>query len=98
MFEFLVIGVYVVCCGEVQVDQCVLVVGVGFIGLGVMFFVRLCGVVVIVIDGCVDWFVFVCDYIGVVNIVVLGVGDEDELLCFSGGEFYDIVFDVIGNC
>lgn len=93
MIEFLVIGVYGVLCGYIVVYDWVLVIGVGFIGMLVIIFVKVCGVYVMVMDMCEDWLVFVIGGLGV-DVSVIVISDQVDVLVWGDG--FDVVIDVIG--
>ena len=97
MVEFLAIGAHAVRRAAVAVEQKVLVVGAGPIGIGVALFSKLRGAGVTVLDGRADRLAFCADRIGVESTVALSETSGAELGQLTAGDFFDVVFDATGN-
>ena len=97
MVEFLAIGAHAVRRAAVAVEQKVLVVGAGPIGIGVALFSKLRGAGVTVLDGRADRLAFCADCIGVESTVALSETSGAELGQLTAGDFFDVVFDATGN-
>lgn len=96
LVEFLAIGAHAVARAKVEEGQRVLVVGAGPIGMAVAIFARLNGGEVTFLDGRADRLSFAARHLDA-RTVQLGAGDQDALSEFTGGDFFDVVFDATGN-
>jgi len=97
MLEFLAIGAHAVRRADVQVDQRVLVVGAGPIGMAAMIFAKLRGANVTCLDTRADRLAFCELHLKVDAAVAVGPTDVEALASLTNNEFFDVVFDATGN-
>jgi 2-desacetyl-2-hydroxyethyl bacteriochlorophyllide A dehydrogenase len=96
LVEFLSIGAHAVRRGAVGSRDTVLVVGAGPIGLGTALFARLSGATVVVFDRDPGRVAAVGAIAGVTPLPASNQATE-EVLAFTGGDGFDVVFDATGS-
>ncbi|MFL6734728.1 MAG: zinc-binding alcohol dehydrogenase family protein [Sphingomicrobium sp.] len=96
MVEFLAIGAHAVRRAAPNPEAKVLVVGAGPIGIAVALFAKRRGASVVTVDGRADRLSVCREAVGVDATFVAGPTTAGELAEYTGGEFFDVVFDATG--
>jgi 2-desacetyl-2-hydroxyethyl bacteriochlorophyllide A dehydrogenase len=97
MAEFLSIGAHAVRRAVVKTGERALVVGAGPIGMAAALFAHADGAKVCVVDNRADRIAFCAQHLGADHALLVSDRLKDELLQFSGGDLFDVVFDATGN-
>ncbi|WP_206239889.1 zinc-binding alcohol dehydrogenase family protein [Novosphingobium terrae] len=97
MVEFLAVGAHAVRRGMVRAGETVLVVGAGPIGVGVALFARIAGARVLLADTSAQRLAHARDRIGAAPTCLVGEHLAADLAEWTGGDFFDCVFDATGN-